>query len=147
MTQPKFVGACCQTNILAMRSPTSRLNLQRSTRSCPQRLVHRLRAIIVLNLTSHLCLLLTKPITIKTSSEYSVGLWNWDVLTYTLVNASCRELVCANAGPEFGEYEGCIVLIVKALYGLRSSGSAWRSQFSNHLQGMGFTQSLADMDM
>ena len=31
------------------------------------------------------------------------------------VNANCRELVCAKAGPEFGEYEGCIVLIVKVL--------------------------------
>ena len=63
------------------------------------------------------------------------------------VNANCRELVCAKAGPEFGEYEGCIVLIVKALYGLRSSGSAWHSQFSDHLRSMGFTPSLSDMDM
>ena len=63
------------------------------------------------------------------------------------VNADSREKVCARAGPEFGEFEGCIVLIVKALYGLRSSGSAWHAHFSDHLKGMGFAPSRADMDM
>ena len=63
------------------------------------------------------------------------------------INALSRESVCARAGPEFGEFEGCIVIIVKALYGLRSSGSAWHAQFSDHLKSMGFTQSRADMDM
>jgi len=46
------------------------------------------------------------------------------------INAVSREKVCARAGPEFGDAEGCLVLIVKALYGLRSSGSAWHAQFS-----------------
>jgi len=63
------------------------------------------------------------------------------------VNAKAREKVCARAGPEFGEFEGCVVIIVKALYGLRSSGSAWHSHFSDTLRGMGFVPSRADMDM
>ena len=34
------------------------------------------------------------------------------------VNALCKEKVYAIAGPEFGDMQGCIVVIVKALYGL-----------------------------
>jgi hypothetical protein len=63
------------------------------------------------------------------------------------VNAECKEKICAKCGPEFGEFENRTVIIVKALYGLRSSGSAWHSHFSDHLRSMGFTPSRADMDM
>jgi hypothetical protein len=63
------------------------------------------------------------------------------------VNADCKEKICAIAGPEFPGFEGCVVIIVKALYGLRSSGSAWHAHFSDHLRTMGFTPSRADMDM
>jgi len=52
------------------------------------------------------------------------------------------------AGPEFGhELEGQHVLIVRALYGLKSSGAAWRSHLSNTLQHLGYTSSLADPDV
>ena len=50
------------------------------------------------------------------------------------INALSREKVCARAGPEFGEFEGCVIIIVKALYGLHSSGSAWHSHFSDTLR-------------
>jgi hypothetical protein len=63
------------------------------------------------------------------------------------VNANCQEQIYAIAGPEFGELEGCVVLIIKALYGLRGSGSAWHSHFSDNLRAMGFTPSRADPDM
>ena len=63
------------------------------------------------------------------------------------VNALCKEKVYARAGPEFGDDEGRLVIIVKALYGLRSSGSAWHSHFSDTLRSLCFTPSRADMDM
>jgi hypothetical protein len=37
------------------------------------------------------------------------------------VNAYTNELVWSKAGPEFGDLEGHIIIIRKALYGLRSS--------------------------
>jgi hypothetical protein len=64
------------------------------------------------------------------------------------LNASPREKVYTTAGPEFGaELQGKPVLIVQALYGLKSSGAAWRSHLANMLHNMGFTCSLVDADV
>ena len=63
------------------------------------------------------------------------------------VNALCKEKVYAIAGPEFGDLQGCIVVIVKALYGLQGLGSAWHAHFSDSLRSMGFKTSQADRDM
>ena len=46
-------------------------------------------------------------------------------ITNAYVNMPCREKVAAIARPEFGEYKGCILIIEKALYGLKYSGAAW----------------------
>ena len=45
-------------------------------------------------------------------------------ITNTYVNVPCREKMAAVAGPEFSEDEGCVVIIEKALYGLKSSEAA-----------------------
>jgi len=64
------------------------------------------------------------------------------------LNASPREKVYTTAGPEFGhELEGQYVLIVRALYGLKSSGAAWRAHLTNTLQHLGYTSSLANPDV
>ena len=63
------------------------------------------------------------------------------------VHTLCKEKVYAICGPEFGELEGCIAVIVRALYGLRGSGSAWHAHFADTLRTMGFTPSRADVDM
>jgi len=39
------------------------------------------------------------------------------------------------------------VLIVRALYGLKSSGAAWRAHLANTLQSLGYTSCLADPDV
>jgi hypothetical protein len=49
-------------------------------------------------------------------------------------NAKTEEKVYSIAGPEFGEDEGCTLVIVRALYGLKSSGAAWRSHFAGSLR-------------
>jgi hypothetical protein len=44
------------------------------------------------------------------------------------LNAPVREKVYTTCGPEFGKsVEGRYALIVRALYGLKSSGAAWRA--------------------
>jgi hypothetical protein len=64
------------------------------------------------------------------------------------LNAPTREKVYTTAGTEFGaEIQGQYVLIVRALYGLKSSGAAWRAHLANTLHSMGFTSSLADPDV
>ena len=50
------------------------------------------------------------------------------------LNAECREKVWFVAGSEFGSRQG----MVCALYGLKSSGAAWRATFNSTLLEMGF---------
>jgi hypothetical protein len=64
------------------------------------------------------------------------------------LNAHTREKIYTTAGPEFDvEIQGQYVVIVRALFGLKSSGAAWRAHLANTLHSMGFTSSLADPDV
>ena len=58
-----------------------------------------------------------------------------------------REKVYIIAGPEFGEHEGKVLVVVKALYGLVSSAARWHEALSSTLRDMGFVPSKADPDM
>jgi len=64
------------------------------------------------------------------------------------LQAPARERVHTTGGPEFGPSRvGQTVIIVMAIYGLKSSGAAWHAQFSETLHGMNFKPSLADPDV
>ena len=63
------------------------------------------------------------------------------------LNAQCREKIWTEAGPEFGSDSGSVMLIEKALYGLKSSGAAWRAMFAATLQYMGYKSTKADPDV
>ena len=64
------------------------------------------------------------------------------------LNAETKEKVYIITGPEFGALEqGKVAVIVRALYGLKSSGAMWRSHFAGNLRDMGFTSSLGDPDV
>ena len=59
-------------------------------------------------------------------------MWAADVGNAYL-EARTKEKVCIIAGPEFGELEGHMLIIYKALYGLRSSGLRWHEWFADCL--------------
>jgi Reverse transcriptase (RNA-dependent DNA polymerase). len=64
------------------------------------------------------------------------------------LTAPCREKIWTIAGPEFGpEDKGKKMLVVRALYGLKSSGAAFRSFLAETLHDMGFSPSVADPDV
>ena len=63
------------------------------------------------------------------------------------LTAQCREKIWTRAGPEFGSDQGKIMIIVRALYGLRSSGAAFRALLAETLFNMGYKPSLADPDV
>lgn len=63
------------------------------------------------------------------------------------LNAPCREKVYMICGPEFGEYRGRIAVIRKALYGLKSSGFAWRSHLAETMRKCEFQMCYADNDV
>ena len=60
------------------------------------------------------------------------------------LEAHTKEKVAFIAGPEFGPLEGHVLLIRKALYGLRSSGARFHEKFADTLRALGFIPSLAD---
>jgi hypothetical protein len=64
------------------------------------------------------------------------------------LNAGTKEKNWFIAGLEFGMNNvGKAVLIVKALYGLRSSGAQWREHMANTLRTAGFFSCKADADV
>ena len=64
------------------------------------------------------------------------------------LNAPCAKKVYTLAGKEFGpDKEGWPVVIKRALYGLRSSGKAWRDHMASMLQDGGYTSCKADPDV
>ena len=64
------------------------------------------------------------------------------------LNAPTKEKVYTTAGLEFGASRvGQPVLIVRALYGLRSSGARWHDHMAKTLRDAGFESSRADPDV
>ena len=63
------------------------------------------------------------------------------------LNAETKEKVYTTAGKEFGKFEGRLVIIVRALYGLKSSGAAWRAHLAQTLYDLEFKSTLADPDV
>jgi hypothetical protein len=55
--------------------------------------------------------------------------------------------VCIIAGPEFGNLQGHVTIIYKALYGLRSSVAHWHDRFSDCLRAEGFFPCKAEPDI
>ena len=64
------------------------------------------------------------------------------------LNAPCREKIWFEAGPECGELNGKACKVVRALYGLKSSGASWRAMFSDFIQNkLGFKPTRIDPDV
>ena len=72
--------------------------------------------------------------------------WTTDIGNAYL-EAETLEKVYIIAGPEFGEREGHILVIFKALYGLRTSGLRWHERLADCLREMGFKPSKAEPDI
>jgi hypothetical protein len=63
------------------------------------------------------------------------------------LNPPCKERVHTICGDEFGkEYKGRIAIIVKALYGLKTSAFAWRSHLTATLRNLSYDSCLAGND-
>ena len=68
-----------------------------------------------------------------------------DIMTCDIGNAylhaPCREKVWFQGGVETGEDRGKILVVTRALYGLKSSGASWRATLSSTLVDLGFAVS------
>ena len=63
------------------------------------------------------------------------------------LNADCREKLWTVAGSEFGSEKGTVMIIARALYGLKSSGAAWRAKLAETMRTMGYVATQADPDV
>ena len=60
------------------------------------------------------------------------------------LEALTSEKVCIRAGPEIGDLEGHLLIIYKALYGLKTSEKAFGQLLQKCLLDLGFVPSLAE---
>ena len=72
--------------------------------------------------------------------------WDTDISSAYL-KALTKEKLFVKASPEFGDQEGHILLIEKALYGLRTSGVRWHERLTDCSRGMGFFLCKAEPDI
>ena len=63
------------------------------------------------------------------------------------LNAKCREKIWTVAGTEYGGEKGKVMLVVHALYGLKSSGAAWRQILAQTLRDLGYVSYKADPEV
>ena len=63
------------------------------------------------------------------------------------LNEETREKLYTVCVPEFGEYQGRIAIIVRALYGSKSAAASWRAKISKIIEELGFTMCRADNDV
>ena len=65
------------------------------------------------------------------------------------LNAPRREKIWTKYGPEFGSQQGWVMLIVRALYRLKSSGASWRVILSESLgkEGIGYKSTATEKDV
>jgi hypothetical protein len=63
------------------------------------------------------------------------------------LTSDTAERVCFRAGPEFGELEGHLMIVDRALCGLGSSGARFHKKVSTTMRELGFFPSFADPDV
>jgi Reverse transcriptase (RNA-dependent DNA polymerase) len=73
-------------------------------------------------------------------------LWTTDVGN-TYLESYTEKKVCFIAGPEFGTLEGLLMIIVRALYGLKSSEKRWHERLFDILVSLGFTSTKTEEDI
>ncbi len=73
-------------------------------------------------------------------------LWGADIGNAYL-EAYTEEKVFIVAGGEFGDRKGHILIIERALYGLKTSGKRWHERFAACMKDLGFSQCKSDQDV
>ena len=63
------------------------------------------------------------------------------------LNAMCRKKIWFKGGTECGEDKGKVLIVVRALYGLKYAGSSWRAALAQVLKDLDFVSTLADPDV
>lgn len=65
----------------------------------------------------------------------------------TYVNAKCPETLCTLAGSEFGSEKRTVIIIARALYGLKSSRAVWREILAEKIRAMEYIGTQVNLDV
>ena len=68
------------------------------------------------------------------------------VIENAYLTAPCHKKIWTRAGTEFVNNEGKLFIVDRSLYGLKSSGAAFRAFLEEQLDYMGFKSSIVDPD-
>jgi Reverse transcriptase (RNA-dependent DNA polymerase) len=63
------------------------------------------------------------------------------------LNAWCKEKIWFRGGTKMGEDKGKVMIVIRALYGQKSSGFAWHQMMSQTLREVEFLASIEDTDV
>ena len=63
------------------------------------------------------------------------------------IQADTKERIYTRVGKEFGEHEGMIAIIIKALYGLTTSAERFHTLFADFIRSIGFIPTRFDRDV
>ena len=63
------------------------------------------------------------------------------------LNSPSKEKIWSCDGPEFGEKEGCIILLKSVIYGTKTSAKKFHDIFGDCLRRMGFVPTRSDQDL
>lgn len=78
--------------------------------------------------------------------QNGLGIMTGDIAN-AFCTAPCAEKIWSVAGPEFGERKGSIVVLNRALYGLKTASRSFHEFFGDCLRRMGFLPTRADPDL
>jgi hypothetical protein len=81
------------------------------------------------------------------SELIGLDLWATDIGNAYLEAFTMEQNYYIVAGPDFGQLEGHYLIIIKALYGLRTSGLRWHERFADCLRNEGFSPCKAEPDI
>ena len=59
----------------------------------------------------------------------------------------CRKNIWFEGGTECGEDKGKVLIVVRALYGLKYAGLSWRAALAQVLKYLDFVSTLAELDV
>jgi len=68
-------------------------------------------------------------------------------ISHAFCTAPIAEKIYTRAGPEFGAQQGCLLILKRALYGLKTASRSFHEFFADCLLRMGFTPTRADPDL
>ncbi len=88
----------------------------------------------------------TVRIALLTAALNNLDVWAADVLN-AYITAPNREKIWTTLGKEFGEDCGKKAIVVRALYGLKSAGAAFRAHLAGCMRELGYTPCRADPDL